>query len=184
MKHTAGEIPELPPGDLKTATPASFSIRAARPDDAELLVNLVHELAVYEKLEQNARARPDDFRRHLFGIRPSAEAVLAEVDGQPVGFALWFTTFSTFRGRPGLYLEDLYVRPEFRGRGMGKALLADVARIAIERGCGWMGWSVLNWNEPAIGFYRALGARRMDDWTVYRLDEEHLQRLAKSAGEG
>jgi len=181
MKHIADEIPELSPGDLKTATPASFSIRAARPDDAELLVNLVHELAVYEKLEQNARARPDDFRRHLFGPHPSAEVVLAELDGQPVGFALWFTTFSTFRGQPGLYLEDLFVKPEYRGRGIGKGLLAALASVAVERGCGRLEWSVLNWNEPAIGFYRSVGARPMDEWTVYRIDDEPLRRLAASA---
>ena len=117
MKQTADENPPMAPA-------ARFSIRAARPDDAEMLVNLVHELAVYEKLEQNARARPDDFQRHLFGPRPAAEAALAEVDGQPVGFALWFTTFSTFRGQPGLYLEDLFVKPDYRGRGIGKGLLA------------------------------------------------------------
>src|SRR5262249_6609571 len=137
----------------------------------------VRELAVYEKLEPCARATPEDFRRHLFGPRLVAEAVLAEVEGQPVGFALWFATFSTFRGQPGLYLEDLFVRPEFRGRGIGKALLASVARLALERGCGRLEWSVLNWNEPAIGFYRALSARPMDEWTVYRLDDEPLRRL-------
>ena len=162
---------------------SAVTIRPARPDDAEVLVNLVRELAIYERLEPYARARPEDFRQHLFGPRPAAEAALAEVAGQPVGFALWYSTFSTFRGRPGLYLEDLFVRPEFRGRGIGKALLALLARLAVERGCGKLEWSVLNWNEPAIGFYRALGARPLDEWTVYRVDGESLRHLAGIAPE-
>jgi GNAT superfamily N-acetyltransferase len=167
--------------DLKAPTTASFSIRAARPDDVELLVNLVHELAVYEKLGDQAQARPDDFRRHLFGPRPAAEAALAEVGGQPVGFALWFITFSTFRGQPGLYLEDLFVKPDYRGRGIGKGLLGFLAKLAVERGFGRLEWAVLNWNEPAIGFYKSVGARPMDEWTVYRIDDEPLRRLAGSA---
>jgi GNAT superfamily N-acetyltransferase len=160
-----------------------WTIRPARPDDSEILANLVRELAVYEKLESYARATPDDFRRHLFGPRPAAEAALAEVAGEPVGFALWFATFSTFRGRPGLYLEDLFVRQEFRGHGIGKALLASVARLAVEREYGYVGWSVLDWNAPAIGFYRALGAWPLDDWTAFRLDDEPLRRLAATAPE-
>ncbi len=163
-----------------TAAPA-FSIRPARREDAELLVNLVFELAVYEKLEHYAQATPDDFRRHLFGPRPAAEAIVAEVDGEPVGFALWFNTFSTFRGQPGAYLEDIFVKPSQRGRGIGKGLLAAVARRAVDDGCGRLEWSVLNWNAPAIGFYRSLGARPMDEWTVYRIDEEPLRRLAAVA---
>ncbi|MGC8643968.1 MAG: GNAT family N-acetyltransferase [Isosphaeraceae bacterium] len=145
------------------------------------IANLVYELAVYEKLERFAKATPEDFRRHLFGPRPVAEAIIAEVEGEPVGFALWFTTFSTFRGRPGLYLEDVYVRPERRGKGIGKALLANVARLARERGYARLEWSVLNWNAPAIGFYRSLGARPMDDWTVYRIDDGALEQLAALA---
>jgi GNAT superfamily N-acetyltransferase len=144
----------------------------------EILANLVRELAVYEQLEEHAKATPDDFRRNLFGPRPAAEAAIADVDGEPVGFALWFTTFSTFQGQPGIYLEDLFVRPRYRGLGIGKALLAMLARLAVDRGCGRLEWSVLNWNEPAIGFYRALGAKQMDEWTVYRLFDEPLQRLA------
>jgi GNAT superfamily N-acetyltransferase len=169
------------PGNTEERDVSSFTIRPARPEDGEILANLVRELAVYERLEANAQATPEDFRRHLFGPRPAAEAALAEVEGGPAGFALWFTTFSTFRGQPGLYLEDLFVRPEFRGRGIGKALLASLARLALERGCGWLGWSVLNWNAPAIGFYRTLGAWAMDEWTVYRLDNEPLHRLAAMA---
>ncbi len=163
-------------------TPA-FAIRPARESDAEIVANLVRELAVYEKLEDRARATPDDLRRHLFGPRPAAEAAVAEVNGQPVGFALWFTTFSTFRGKPGLYLEDIFVRPEFRGLGIGKALLTGLARLAIERGCDSMRWIVLDWNESAIGFYRSLGARPVDEWNMYLLDEEPLLRLASEARE-
>jgi GNAT superfamily N-acetyltransferase len=155
-----------------------YAIRPVTPDDMEVLANLVRELAIYEKLEEHAKATPDDFRRNLFGPRPAAEAALVEVAGEPVGFALWFTTFSTLRGQPGIHLEDVFVRPRHRGRGIGKALLAMLARLAIERGCGQLNWSVLNWNEPAIGFYRGLGARPMDEWTVYRLDGEPLARLA------
>ncbi len=158
-------------------------IRPARPGDAELLVHLVRELAVYEKLERHAVATPEAFQQHLLGPEHAAEAAIAEVAGEPVGFALWFTTFSTFRGRPGLYLEDIFVIPQHRGRGIGKALLASVAQRAVERGCGRLEWSVLNWNAPAIGFYRGLGAKPMDEWTVYRIDDEPLQRLAKMAPE-
>lgn len=158
--------------------PLDLRIRPATTDDAELLANLVRELAVYEKLEGHARAAPDDFRRHLFGPRPAAEAAIAEVAGEPVGFALWFTTFSTFRGQPGIYLEDLFIRPRYRGRGIGKALLTMLARLAADRGCGRLEWSVLDWNEPAIGFYRSIGARPVDGWTVYRIADEPLRRLA------
>jgi GNAT superfamily N-acetyltransferase len=175
--------PDVAPPICDGPTARGFSIRLARPDDAELLVNLVRELAVYEKLEEHARATPDNFRRHLFGPSPAAEAAVAEVDGEPVGFALWFSTFSTFRGQPGLYLEDIFVKPGFRGRGIGKGLLAAVARRAVERGCGRLEWSVLDWNAPAIGFYRSLGARPMDEWTVYRIDDEPLRRLAEASRE-
>jgi GNAT superfamily N-acetyltransferase len=156
----------------------NFVIRPVTPDDMEVVANLVRELAVYERLEDHAKATPDDFRRHLFGPRPAAEAAIAEVDGQPIGFALWFTTFSTFRGQPGIYLEDVFVRPRYRGQGIGKAMLAMLARLAVERGYGRLEWSVLNWNEPAIGFYCSLGARPMDEWTVYRLYDEPLTQLA------
>jgi GNAT superfamily N-acetyltransferase len=159
----------------------TLTIRPARPDDAETLVALVRELATYEKLEEYACATSEALRTHLFGPRPAAEAILAEVDGAPVGFALFFTTFSTFRGQPGLYLEDLFVRESHRGRGIGKALVATVAQAAVNRGYGRLEWSVLDWNEPAIGFYRGLGARPMDEWTVYRIDEEPLLRLAAEA---
>ncbi len=158
----------------------SFTIRPSRPDDAETLVALIRELALYEKLEHEANASPEDLRQHLFGPRPFAEALIAEVDDRPVGFALFFHNFSTFRGQPGLYLEDLFVRPEARGQGIGKALLKRLAKLAVERGCGRLEWAVLDWNEPAIRFYRSLGARPMDDWTINRVDGEALIRLANA----
>jgi GNAT superfamily N-acetyltransferase len=163
------------------ADPPGFSIRPCVDGDEVTLVNLVRELAVYERLEQYARATPDDFRTHLLGPRPAAEAVLAEVGGVAVGYALYFPTFSTFRGKPDLYLEDLFVRPEHRGRGIGKALLASVARCVVDRGYGALKWLVLDWNAPAIAFYRSAGARPMDDWTVYMIDDEPLRSLAATA---
>jgi GNAT superfamily N-acetyltransferase len=170
-------------GDLEPAGPAGFTIRMAGADDVQTIATLVRELAIFVKHEHEAKATPDDFRRHMFGPRPAAEAALAELAGQAVGFALWFSTFSTFRGQPGLYLEDLFVRPECRSRGIGKALLATVAARAVERGCGRLEWSVLNWNTAAAGFYRSLGARPLDEYTVYRIDGEPLWRLAKRASE-
>ncbi len=158
--------------------PPPATIRPARPDDSAAIATLIRELAAYERLEHEAQATADDLRRHLFGERPAAEALIAEVDGQAIGFALYFTNFSTFRGRPGLYLEDLFVRPEHRGRGIGRGLLASVARLAVARGCARVEWAVLDWNEPSIGFYRSLGARPMDEWTVFRLADEPLARLA------
>jgi GNAT superfamily N-acetyltransferase len=157
----------------------SFTIRPAEPDDAESIAALILELATYERLEHEAKASPDALRRHLFGPRPHAEALMAEVEGRPVGFALFFHNFSTFRGQPGLYLEDLFVKPEHRGQGIGKAFLRRLAALAVERGCGRLEWAVLDWNEPAIGFYRSLGARPMHEWTVFRVDDEALERLAQ-----
>jgi GNAT superfamily N-acetyltransferase len=159
------------------------TIRPARPDDAETIATLIRELAAYEKLEVQAKATAGDLSRHLFGKRPAAEVILAEVDGRTVGFALFFATFSTFRGQPGIYLEDLFVRPEQRGLGIGKALLAGVAKLAVERGCGRLEWSVLDWNAPSIEFYRSQGAVPMDEWTVFRVADEALSALAsRSAG--
>ncbi len=159
-------------------------IRPARSDDADAIVNLIHELAVYEKLEQDAKATPESIRLHLFGPRPYAEALIVDVDDAPVGFALFFHNYSTFRGQPGLYLEDLFVKPEFRGRGLGKALLTSLAKIAVERGCGRVEWSVLDWNAPSIAFYKSLGATPMDEWTIMRVSEEALARLASLPLEG
>lgn len=142
---------------------------------------MIRELAAYEKLDDQARATPEALRTHLFGPKPCAEALVAEVEEEPVGFALYFHTFSTFRGQPGLYLEDVFVREGHRGLGIGKALLTSLARIARERGCGRLEWSVLDWNTPAIDFYRSLGARPMNEWTVYRLDDDPLANLAEGA---
>ncbi len=157
-----------------------IQIRPARPDDAETIVTLIRELAAYEKLEYEAVATADQLRNHLFGNRPYAEALIGEVDGRTAGFALFFHNYSTFRGLPGIYLEDLFVRPEYRGVGLGKGLLRELARLAVERGCGRLEWAVLDWNAPAIGFYRSLGARPMDEWTVFRLDGESLRGLGDS----
>ena len=162
-------------------TPPNFTIRPCIESDAEVLVNLVRELAVYEKLETLANATADSFRTHLFGAGRAAEAIVAELAGEAVGFALFFKTFSTFRGQPGVYLEDLFVKPRHRGLGIGKALLASVARRVVEGEGGRLEWAVLNWNEPALGFYRSVGARPMDDWTVYRVDDEPLKKLADLA---
>jgi GNAT superfamily N-acetyltransferase len=169
-----------PSTELKNVSDTPYVIRPAVPDDALTLVELVRELARYEHLEEYARATPDDFRTHLFGPRPLAEAILAEVDGEAVGFALYFMTFSTFRGRPGIYVEDLYVRPGQRGRGIGRALLARVAGTGAGRGVCRLEWSVLKWNTPAIGFYQSLGARELDAWMVYRLDGLSFDRLVAS----
>ena len=162
-------------------TTLDFAVRPAVPDDCDAIAAMIRELAVYEKLEDQAKATADDLRRNLFGPRPFAEAFVAEVCVEAVGFALFFHTFSTFRGQPGIYLEDLFVRPNHRGRGIGKALLATLAKTAVDRGCGRLEWAVLDWNEPAIGFYRSLGAVPMDEWTVYRVDDAPLVRLAALA---
>ena len=142
------------------------------------IVSLIRELASYERIEHEMEATEDDVRDALFGEWPSAEAVLAYAGGELAGYALFFHNFSTFVGRRGLYLEDLFVRPEGRGRGHGKALLAALPRVAVERGWGRMEWSVLNWNQPAIDVYRSIGAVPLDEWTTYRLTGEALERLA------
>ena len=154
------------------------SIRAARPDDTPLILTFIRDLAEYERLLDQVVATEAGLRAALFGPRPYAEVAIAEAEGRPVGFALFFHTFSTFLGRPGLYLEDLYVRPEARGRGVGRALLVHLARLAGARGCGRVEWAVLDWNAPAIGFYERLGARANADWTVYRLTGAPLAALA------
>lgn len=167
-------------------TTARITIRAAKPNDSALIAELIRELAVYEKLEHECRADAESIRRQLFsagdGSRgPVAECLIGELDGRAEGFALFFTNFSTFLCRPGLYLEDLFVRPAARGCGLGKTLLAELARLAVERGCGRLEWAVLDWNEPAIGFYKSLGAKPMTEWTVFRLTGETLEKLAEQA---
>ncbi len=150
-------------------------IRPATAADAAAIARLIRALAEYEHLSHAVTMDEERLREHLFGPRPFAETLLAEDGGQVVGYALFFPTYSTFRGRPGLYLEDLFVEPAHRGKGHGKALLAAVARLAVERGCGRLEWSVLNWNEPAIRFYRSVGAAPVDGWTAYRLAGEALR---------
>jgi len=161
-----------------------LSIAPARPADAGLIVALVRELAEYERLLDQVVLTEADVLRDLFGPRAYAEAVVARAGGEAVGFALWFHNYSTFAGRPGLYLEDLFVRPAFRGRGYGEALLRHLARVALDRGCARFEWSVLDWNEPAIAFYRKLGAVPMDEWTVQRVSGEALVALARGKNQG
>jgi GNAT superfamily N-acetyltransferase len=154
-------------------------IRPAVESDLGAIEELIRALADYERMSADVVMDTERLRKSLFGERPYAEVLIAEEEaqGKAVGFALFFHNFSTFLGRPGIYLEDLFVRPEHRGGGYGKALLKRLAEIAIERDCGRLEWAVLNWNEPAIGFYRSLGARPNDEWTVYRLSGEALQKL-------
>ncbi|MGH7067632.1 MAG: GNAT family N-acetyltransferase [Acetobacteraceae bacterium] len=157
---------------------AGFSLRQASPADVETLLDLIRALAEYERLAHEVRATAADLQAALFGERTRAGALIAEVADQPVGFALWFYTFSTFTGRPGLYLEDLYVAPEHRGRGIGRAIFRHLARLAEAEGCARLEWSVLDWNEPALRFYAGLGAEPMSDWTVQRVSGPALSALA------
>ena len=158
---------------------ADVRIEAATARDVPVLLRLIKALADYEKLASAVVATEDQIRETMFAGVPQAEAVIAYADGEPVGLAIWFHNYSTFLGRRGLYLEDLFVLPEWRGQGIGKALLVHLAGIAVERGCGRMEWSVLDWNEPAIGFYKRLGAVPMDEWTVFRLTGDSLEKLAR-----
>jgi GNAT superfamily N-acetyltransferase len=160
-------------------TDAALRIRTAVAGDARIILAFIRELAEYERLAGELTVTEDDLRGTMFGDRPFAECRIAEVEGHPAGFALYFHNYSTFLGRPGLYLEDLFVRPSFRGRGIGGALLTDLARIAVERGCGRLEWSVLDWNEPALRFYRSRGAVAMEGWTVHRLAGEALRAVAR-----
>jgi GNAT superfamily N-acetyltransferase len=155
-------------------------VRAATRGDVPLIRSLIEGLAEYERLRHECVATDELLLTSLFGERPFAEVVIAEWDGEPAGFALFFHNYSTFLARPGIYLEDLYVRPEHRGHGIGRALLRHLAQLAVERRCGRLEWSVLDWNEDAIGFYKKLGARPQDEWTVYRVTGDALTQLATS----
>lgn len=157
----------------------TITIRAAVPDDLALIMTFIRGLAEYERLGSEVVGTEEQLRGHLFGPRPYCEVIIAEDARGPAGFALFFHNYSTFLTRPGIYLEDLFVIPERRGEGFGKALLVRLAQIAVERGCGRMEWSVLNWNEPSINFYRALGAVMKDAWTTCRIDGERLETLAQ-----
>ena len=157
-----------------------MTIRLASRSDASLILTLIRELAAYERLAHEVVATEDALAKTLFGPQPQAYVLIAETDGEPAGFALFFHNYSTFLGRPGIYLEDLFVLPDFRSQGIGGALLAALARLAVERGCGRLEWSVLGWNEPAIGFYQRMGATVMDEWRICRLTGEALVKVAGS----
>ena len=154
------------------------NIRPATPADAEPILTFIRELAIYEKAEHEVVTSLDDIHRHILSADGVASGLICECQGQAIGFAVYFFSYSTWLGSPGLFLEDLYVRPQDRGSGAGKALLTYLARLAVERGCGRFEWNVLNWNSPAIGFYESLGARPQSDWTTYRLQGDALTALA------
>lgn len=160
----------------------AITIRPAVEADVAVILQFIRDLAKYEHLEHEVVANEGLLREGLFGSRPYAEVVLASLNGEPVGFALFFHNFSTFLAKPGIYLEDLYVRQKFRGQGCGEALLRHLARLAIERGCGRLEWSVLDWNVRAIDFYKSLGAVQMDQWTVHRVTGDALVKLGKESG--
>ena len=159
---------------------SNFEIRPARVEDVPVILGLIRELATYERAPDEVTATEEQLVDVLFGEKAVAEVLLAFEGKSPVGFAVFFHNFSTWLGRPGLYLEDLFVKPEARGRGYGRALLVDLARIARDRGCGRMEWAVLDWNEPAIKFYRSLGAKPMEEWAVFRLTLDGIAKLAQS----
>jgi GNAT superfamily N-acetyltransferase len=158
-----------------------LKIRRATREDAPVIASLVRELADYEKLQHEAQATPADFLRELDSVNPVIHVLIAEWNGEPAGFALYFFNFSTFVGRPGLYLEDLFVRPALRSHGIGRGLLRALARVARERNCGRMEWAVLDWNEPALRFYQTLGARQMKEWIVHRLTPVEIEKLANES---
>ena len=153
-------------------------LRPAKPADVPVILQLVRALAEYERAPETVVATEQDFLHHGFGPTPRFSVLLAEDEGTVAGFALWFFTFSTWLGKPGLFLEDLFVRPELRGRGIGKALMLELARIAVREGCGRFEWNVLDWNQPSIDFYRSLGARQLDEWVGCRLEGDALRALA------
>ena len=162
-------------------TSENFQIRPAGVNDVTIILQLIRDLATYERAPDQVVATEDQLVDILFGERPVAEVLLAFKGELPVGFAVYFYNFSTWLGRPGLYLEDLFVKPDRRGKGYGRALLVELAKIARDRGCGRMEWAVLDWNEPAINFYRALGAKPMHEWTVFRLTRDGIAKLADAA---
>ena len=165
---------------LGVRTGKNFEIRPARIEDLPIILELIRDLATYERAPDEVTATEEQLVDVLFGERPAAEVLLVFEGKSPVGFAVYFYNFSTWLGRAGLYLEDLFVKPEKRGKGYGRALLVELAKIARDRECGRMEWAVLDWNEPAIKFYRALGAKPMDEWTVFRLTGDEIATLADS----
>jgi GNAT superfamily N-acetyltransferase len=167
-----------PPSRFSDESAGELRIRGAAIADCPLILQFIRELAEYEKLSDKVVATVDDLRKHLFGETEQARVIIAELDRAPVGFALFFSNFSTFLGQPGLYLEDLFVRPAWRGRGIGRALLRAIAQTAQERNCGRIEWAVLDWNRPAIDFYRSLGAVQLDNWLLNRVSGDALKKLA------
>ena len=167
---------------MELSTTSIFKIRPAKEEDAPVILSLIKELAEYEHLSHEVVASANDIRETLFGRRPFAETLIGEYEGIPISFALFFYNFSTFLGKPGIYLEDLYVQPEHRGKGFGSKMLAHIAALAKERNCGRFEWSVLNWNIPAIRTYEKLDATPMKEWVLYRLSGEALDRLANKNG--
>lgn len=165
---------------MDTETSGALTIRKAEEKDTSLILSFIKGIAEYEKLSHAVQADEATLRESLFGKDPSAEVLLAYYDREPAGFAVFFHNFSTFTGKAGLYLEDVFVKPQLRGKGIGKALLVYLAGIAVERNCPRFEWSVLDWNKPAIEFYESLGAKPMDEWTVYRLSGKELEELAKT----
>jgi GNAT superfamily N-acetyltransferase len=159
---------------------SDIQIQPATEADVPLILSLIKALAEYERLGHEVVATEAMVRESFFGPTPHAHAVIARVSGEAIGFMIWFPTYSTFLSRPGIYLEDLFVLPEWRGKGVGKALLRHLARIAVDRRCGRIEWSVLDWNETAIRFYRSLDARPMDEWTVYRMTGDAIKQLAQT----
>lgn len=168
--------------DVTTTSDPKTILRFATADDVGLILDFIRQLGAYEKLSEEVVTDEDQLRQSLFGERQVAEVVIASYDGEPAGFALFFHNFSTVLGRPGVHLEDLFVVPKFRGHGIGRTLLSFLATTAIERGCGRLEWWVLDWNEPAIRFYDRLGAKAMDEWTVFRVTGDTLVELAKGRG--
>lgn len=166
--------------NVSTTTVDSFQIRRAEREDSPRILQLIQELASYEKLSHEVVTTVEDLERDLFGERPCAEVLLVCLGQEVVGYALFFHNYSTFAGRPGIYLEDLFVKPSFRGRGYGKALMVALAKLAVERGCARFEWTVLDWNQPAIDFYRSLGAVIKQEWRIVRVDGEGLEKLAKA----
>lgn len=161
-------------------TELDFSIRPARQEDSALLLGLIRELAVYEKLENEVTATLNDLNQSIFADSSTVEALLGEYQGKAIAFAVYYQSYSTFVGKPGLYLEDLYVRPEYRGRGYGKAMMVHLARLAVEKGYARFEWTALDWNESAIGFYGKLGAETLDQWKTFRLSGEKLKALSNA----
>ena len=166
---------------MKSEKNALLSIRSVNEADVSLLAEFIRGIAEYEKLADEVVADEAVLRESFFGSRPSAEALIAEWDGKPVAFAVFFENFSTFKGRSGLYLEDLYVIPEYRKKGIGKALLTYLARIAFERGCPRVEWVVLDWNQNAIDFYESFGAKKMEEWLIFRISGDNLEKLARAS---